>query len=85
MQRFASMFRRRFARQFCTLALTPIFFLIYFLSAGPAIYLMQTYLTPNPNDPLQICVFAFYQPLFSETQNPMNPIVDWYISKWVTP
>ncbi len=73
--------RRGFASCVAIIGLTV--FSLYFLSSGPVILLMRTYMKPNPSDPIQNLIFAIYTPLFTKTDNPLWPVVNWYVLKWI--
>lgn len=75
-------YRLTFALRFVSLSL--LFFVIYILSAGPAIYLSTTYLMMKPGDSAPELLSAFYEPLndLNHPDNPCQPAMDWYIIQW---
>lgn len=75
----------RISRYFVSLVgLSLLFFLLYFLSVGPAMYLDATYLTTRPGDSTPELLGKFYEPLgiFNVPANPLQGAMDWYVRKW---
>lgn len=64
--------------------LSLFFFVLYFLSVGPAIYLSTTYLMTKPGQSTNEFLLAFYEPLnmLNDPANPLQPAMDWYIIQW---
>ncbi len=81
--KWKEMLAQRLTFRISVAVLSIAIFSLYFLSSGPVILLMRTFSKPDPNDPIQNLIFAFYAPLFIETQNPLEPFANWYVSQWI--
>lgn len=64
--------------------LSVLFFILYFLSAGPAMYVDVTYLSARPGDSTPWWLARFYEPLqiFDSPSNPLRNTMGQYFDAW---